>query len=370
MTARAQRKCWGPWKMTHASILGLVVGLLWPAAMEARLAPIHPQPSSSAVKATTAQPLVLRPPDQAIAQKASCDGDATCEREALGLYQIGVRAMEEERLEDAQQHFEEVLKYYFDTSAADMADKRLKELRNPRRKRVKDGEDAAPAPTPATRLEVFADPLAPRGADLEMPPFRIGLGTGMNLANLLAPLILGDEEAFLYPISFTNLHIPVYLEQLRLEPEVGVLNSYQSGDYTDENGNVSQELRQRYLRLATTASYAFKTDRKTLLYAGLKFGLLRRFDAEASSATADGDTSSDELITKWTDLSIGPVAGGEYGLSEHFSLGLELQAIYTRVGSPKQSGSSSEGTTSDTSSVYKERYFSNNMLLFLRFYFR
>jgi hypothetical protein len=91
-------------------------------------------------------------------------------------------------------------------------------------------------------------------------------------------------------------------------------------------------------------------------YFGPRVGIL-------STSSTSSSTGSSESKTTETDFFVGFCLGGEYLLSPHFSMGGEAQLNYISFGNPDRTSGSA------TSSTRSQSLFTNNAVMFFRWYF-
>ncbi|MFC1610492.1 hypothetical protein ACFL6C_06015 [Myxococcota bacterium] len=131
---------------------------------------------------------------------------------------------------------------------------------------------------------------------------RIGLGTSFG-----AEMTIFNEDLLFIPLSFNNIYVPILVgESLRLEPEIGF---FRYGD-TDDAANV--------LRIGTGVFYMTWIENMEL-YVGFRVGLSYLFES--------GDDNDSR-----TDIYFGPAGGAEHFFADYFSLGVEIQLNYIRIG--------------------------------------
>lgn len=141
----------------------------------------------------------------------------------------------------------------------------------------------------------------------------VGLGVSINAPSVTTNQN-GSRAFSLAPFTFT---IPITRSSLRLEPELGFSRSNRSIDDRSVTSSV--------LTVGTGVFYLSRFD-DTLLQIGGRVGLSRLSDTE--------ELRNDEETNSRTNFSIGPAVGGEYYLSDHFSLGLEARFVYVDIGTP------------------------------------
>ncbi len=105
---------------------------------------------------------------------------------------------------------------------------------------------------------------------------------------------------------------------------------------------------------------------------GVRLGMFLVKDYDHDTTNYEGeDPYSSERTESRTDLYIGLTVGGEYFLSSRFSLGAEGQINRIAMGDPDVTYTSSndDGDDSEPGSSHDLSLASNNMMVFLRFYF-
>jgi len=140
----------------------------------------------------------------------------------------------------------------------------------------------------------------------------VGLGVTLNTdaLSLSGPTPAGAPVGFTVPITFGTV---------RLEPQVGYIRHTQS--------EASQSETTSALTFGTGAFYRADFD-QTLLLAGARIGVTREVQ------TFESASAPEERIAT-VNLFLGPVVGGEYYLSDHFSVGAEARFYYINIGQPE-----------------------------------
>lgn len=146
---------------------------------------------------------------------------------------------------------------------------------------------------------------------------RVGIGLGMT--NIGLDLF---EFAVLTPAS---IYIPIDFGSFRLEPEIGFARFQEKfGDF-EETSTVFQ---------IGTGIFALRRMGSTTIYYGGRVGLVRFSLSEEGPGDDDSESSS-------TNVFLGPSMGAEHNFSDHFSLGGEVQVLYTSIGSEDEDDDSS-----------------------------
>jgi hypothetical protein len=175
----------------------------------------------------------------------------------------------------------------------------------------------------------------------------IKFGLGISL-NPIAILSTSTQSTLFLPIGLTNIYAPVtFNKKYRVEPEMGIYSSSSettSGSSTSKNSST-------LLRLGLGLQIIKSFDDVFNASFGFRFGILSI--SSTASYTGSKETTSNE-----TDYYIGLAVGGEHMLSQHFGIGGELQLNYVRFGQP-----------SNTSGSKTQNMFTNNALMFLRWYY-
>jgi len=178
---------------------------------------------------------------------------------------------------------------------------------------------------------------------------KVGIGVSVNPTALFSS---SSSLTMFLPVGLTNIYVPIMTSaNFRLEPEAGILSfsSETSGPSPYKTSSTS-------LRLGIGLFYVKHLDSSFAFYVGPRLGIL------ASSTTVRYSVDP-ETKTSETDFFIGACIGGEYSFSRHFSLGGEVQLNYISYGSPDHTPASiSESTRSQSA-------FTNNALMFCRWYF-
>jgi hypothetical protein len=178
---------------------------------------------------------------------------------------------------------------------------------------------------------------------------RIGLGVSLNPTALLA---LSSTLVSFVPVGLSNIFVPIELsKEFRIEPEFGILTT------SDEHpgGTAQVKSSSSLIRLGIGVLRVFPVDDSYNLYVGPRLGLL--LTSSTSQSGSFPETGQSE-----TDFYVGLVTGGEHMFSSHFSMGGEVQLNYVSFGTPTYTPSSPTGTQSRS-------MFTNNALMFFRWYF-
>ena len=178
---------------------------------------------------------------------------------------------------------------------------------------------------------------------------KVGIGVSLNPAAMFTS---GSSTTLYLPVGLTNIYIPIMASaNLRIEPEAGIysMSSETSGPSSYKSSSTS-------LRLGIGLFYVQPVESSFDFYVGPRLGIL-------SSSSTSGSTGVPDLKITETDFFIGACVGGEYSFSRHFSIGGEAQLNYISFGNPDWSG------TPTTVSTRSQSAFTNNALMFFRFYF-
>jgi len=175
-----------------------------------------------------------------------------------------------------------------------------------------------------------------------------GLGVSLN-----PTAVFGNSSSImLLPVGFSNFYIPITLNNSkRIEPEFGIY-SY-SSESTSEGYSIENSSTITRLGLGLLFLKPYSDNFNASF--GLRIGLL----SHSTTSKYNGETSSRDQ----SDLYIGIVVGGEHMLSEHFSIGGEIQLNYIEIGEEKRTPSASNGNDRSESMI------TNNALLFFRWYY-
>jgi hypothetical protein len=193
-----------------------------------------------------------------------------------------------------------------------------------------DGEEA-PRPGDDADLELWDedDEEEPEedGED-EILPIRIGIGVGLSSRTFA---LFGDDSTTGAPVSFTNIQVPIYLgTSFRLEPEIGFYHQ-KGGISSGLAGLVGSvgDSRTTSVRFLLGAQYAYPLSTQTIAYVGPKVGIQSRsmqFQVEV------GDLPLENTEIRALDYWAGGSVGGEAFLTDHFSLGVEVDFFYVNLG--------------------------------------
>lgn len=144
-------------------------------------------------------------------------------------------------------------------------------------------------------------------------PPTVGLGVALQ-AGVVAPSSSPATDAA--PYAFT---VPITFSDVRLEPQFGYIRRSQS--------EASQSQTVSALTFGTGAFYQVNAG-DTMLLAGGRIGVTREVQTFASASTPEEHRAS-------VNLFLGPAVGGEYYVSEHFSVGAEAHFYYVNLGQPE-----------------------------------
>ena len=178
---------------------------------------------------------------------------------------------------------------------------------------------------------------------------RFGLGVSVNPTMLFSS---SSSSTMFQPVGLTNIYIPFMPSaNFRIEPEGGIvsISSETSGSSPFKASSTS-------LRLGIGFFYVRPLDSTFSFYVGPRLGIL-------ASSTTYKFSFDPESKTSETDFFLGGCIGGEYAFSPHFSLGGEVQLNYISYGSPDQTPASISVSSRSQSA------FTNNALMFCRWYF-
>jgi hypothetical protein len=193
-------------------------------------------------------------------------------------------------------------------------------------------------------------------------PRTFGVGVSLNPSALV---VSEDAGNLFLPVGFTNITLPITIsENFRIEPEFGILTT---NSYDEASGlpTVSRDNTTSATRFGTGIFYRMPIAESFAAYAGPRVGL--QLINNTVEAVDQGETST--RTRSQTNIHFGGAVGGEYMLSQHFSLGAEAQLNYVSMGEitttyePEPIAPPTEGGESSQS------LFATNALIFARFYF-
>jgi hypothetical protein len=197
---------------------------------------------------------------------------------------------------------------------------------------------------------VFASlALASVAAAGERPPGAPRLGIGISLEPSLLSLLQLGNAVYAPPIQ---LYVPIVLTPaLRLEPAIGVISVTDKGNVID--------LTSEAFSIGIGALYLRPVAAQVQLLAGGRVTVIWARD-QASAGTPQPAV----VESKQRNLLVALVLGGEYQPSPWFSIGLEGQLAFARLGDieAKNTATSATATEKGGSSA------STNALVFLRAY--
>lgn len=180
---------------------------------------------------------------------------------------------------------------------------------------------------------------------------RFGIGVTLNPTTVLADANLG-----FIPLGVTNFVLPIRVSsRVTLEPELGVFRFTE--DVTGAAG-VTSETKLSNFRVGAGLLFNL-TDRSALVpYVGPRVGLVFSTLEERSSFGGTTTTSTQDQ----TGVYFGGALGAQHFFTRHFSLGGEVQLLYTTISYDE---TSSGGTPPERS----QSLMTTNGLVMLRWYF-
>ncbi len=147
----------------------------------------------------------------------------------------------------------------------------------------------------------------------------VGFGAGLDLTPTDGFSLLGGLDFSGRP---GNIMVPVRVtRRLRVEPRIGYVR--ETDDETTSTSTTSQHA--SLLRLSLGIYYLFPASRSFTAYAGPQLGVRHR--SASLRSTLNGSQSSNSASS--TDTFLGIATGGEYYFVPQFSLGAEIELVYT-----------------------------------------
>lgn len=189
-----------------------------------------------------------------------------------------------------------------------------------------------------------------------------GIGISLNPASEFS----NDNGTNVALLRMVNVNFPMQLSSsFRLEPYLGLYSTTKS----ESNIYFTEDVAQTAFQIGTGAFYTWNptTDKKFTGYFGGRFGVVFQSSSLDHQATAFAGNSHTAKSIKETDISIAAVLGGEYFLSQHFSLGGEIQFAFVNQGNPNETDT--PATTNDTQEKLTVTTFMTNAQIFVRLYF-
>ena len=160
----------------------------------------------------------------------------------------------------------------------------------------------------------------------------IGVGVG------LSPSIgTGSFDSGTSPVT---LYVPIQLDGIRLEPQVGFFHRNRSEDSFEEETTV--------IEVGTGVFGTHETGDARLHYGG-RVGIQNI----SLSQSVNGNSDSDSV----TNVFVGPAVGGEYVFDETVSLGAEGRFLYVNEGTPENDDDVSIWRLQTGGSVFVRVYF-------------
>ncbi|PSQ70657.1 MAG: hypothetical protein BRD38_04805 [Bacteroidetes bacterium QH_9_67_14] len=157
---------------------------------------------------------------------------------------------------------------------------------------------------------------------------RVGVGVGVSVSNASPSTSLPAGEA---PVSVPtpSLLIPIDVsETFRIEPVLGYSRLTTSSSFEGPNDEEETSTTLTSLRIGVGAFAKAPRGNDTNLYFGGRVGYNR-----VSRSTDDDD---EEESTNASGFFIGPTVGGSYFFSDFFSIGGEVEARYSNIGTSEE----------------------------------
>ena len=177
---------------------------------------------------------------------------------------------------------------------------------------------------------------------------RMGIGGGLD-----RQIVIMDDNSSYFIMDSPAIYFPILLSpEYKLEPEF----AFDSYKLTQENEYYYDETTKMRISSYRFGCGLFFLDEieKLKIYYGLRFAMIKVRYFYESPYFYESDM-------KRTDTRVSPTIGGEYFLSDNFSLGGEARVDFYSIG--KWSGSENDSDA-------KESYSNTNTTLFIRWYFR
>ena len=195
-----------------------------------------------------------------------------------------------------------------------------------------------------------ASPLAAQEASPAESAGRVGIGVTLN-----PTMVLADENLGFIPLGVTNFVLPIRVSsRVTLEPEFGVFR------LTDEftAGGVRDETTLNNFRIGVGLLFNL-ADRAALIpYIGPRAGIVLTSQEERSTFGGTTTTTSQDQ----TGIYAGGAIGAQHFFTRHFSLGGEVQLLYTTI-------SSDETASSGTPPERSQSLVTTNGLVVVRWFF-
>lgn len=206
-------------------------------------------------------------------------------------------------------------------------------------------------------------------AQEETPQNSVRVGVGITLVDMKELLVTLAGGA----VEIPNFYIPIDISpSVRITPEIGYFQTTQEysseykGDYFSDKCEHETKTSMYQIGLGILAK---KSTKDINLYYGIRGGLMHVSVKEEGKCTyvydnywyteTETERYDDEETT--SGFYVGPVIGGEYFLSDRFSLGAEVQFKYCSY--------SIEEEDSEDNDEYSVSSLSTKPLVFVRFYF-
>ena len=145
----------------------------------------------------------------------------------------------------------------------------------------------------------------------------------------------------------------------RIEPEIGFFRSSSEIEQNGDNGSYDSKSTLKSFHVGV-GIFPMVSQEKSKLYYGARLGIIRNSSSRESSYSYEGYSDSDEDSNKASGFYVAPTIGGEYFLSNHFSLGGEAQLRYSTFSEEGDDNNNAELSASSTAT---------KALIFIRFYF-
>jgi hypothetical protein len=154
---------------------------------------------------------------------------------------------------------------------------------------------------------------------------KIGIGVGLNSGSTPIILFQSSSSSGIVPFYASlpiTIQVPIVLSGFRIEPEFGLFSTSSSST----TGNNVNEDAFSAMRFAAGLYYGKSLSENANLYVGPRLGMLLLSTTSKNVDTLfSGGQETRTSESSSSNILLEAVIGGEYMLSQHFSLGAEAQ---------------------------------------------
>jgi len=177
-----------------------------------------------------------------------------------------------------------------------------------------------------------ADPVSAQPKRGASPTF--GIGASVNAVPVVPSATATDSIDI--PVGLTA---PITFHDVRFEPQIGFVRTHRTGKNTSQTTSA--------ITFGTGAFYLLHFG-DTVLQAGGRIGFTR-----VGMEREDADSNERDFTV---DMFVGPVLGGEYYVSDHFSIGIEARFLYISIGRRKKAPAARSASVLQTNGAAFARF--------------